>query len=502
MYMFKYILKRIGLMLLTFIIIFTMCFVLVKLLPNKPVEQFGKDMEFIMRRRELLGYDKPIMEQFVIYIFGRTEYSYYELDENGNKIQQSDISAEVTEWEKQPKFLKDEDGNYLDSEGNITTDSTKYVPVYKTDGAGNYIDADGNVTTDPTKYVQDTEYKLDKNGQRIPIYPKLWETEPKRDENGDIVYKKNENGEYVDSENKPTSDPSKYVEEKVYKLDEDGNKIPVFKTVETYEKSNLPANVEYTTRGVGGIIRGYFGVSEVLYLGRDVWGVFAEKIPYTVALNIYSILFSIPIGIALGIYAALKKNKWQDHVISTGVMIFVSVPSFIYAFLVQYLLYFKLGWFPATANATNGAWSWSFFYSIIPAILSMSFGTIAGFARYTRAELTEVLTSEFMLLARTKGLTKGQAVVRHALRNAMVVIFPMILGEFISVMSGSLIIEQLFSIPGVGKLYINSIQASPTPDYNFFMLLTGFYTLIGLLAGIVIDISYGIIDPRIRMGAR
>ena len=106
-----------------------------------------------------------------------------------------------------------------------------------------------------------------------------------------------------------------------------------------------------------------------------------------------------------------------------------------------------------------------------------------------------------MLLARTKGLTKAQATIRHAMRNSMVPIFPMILGEFISIMSGSLIIEQMFSIPGVGKLYVNSIQASP-PDYNFFMLLSAFYTLIGLAAGIVIDISYSIIDPRIRMGAK
>ena len=132
----------------------------------------------------------------------------------------------------------------------------------------------------------------------------------------------------------------------------------------------------------------------------------------------------------------------------------------------------------------------------------MSFGSIAGFARFTRAELTEVLTSEFMLLARTKGLTRGQATLRHALRNAMVPIFPMILGEFIAVMSGSLIIEQMFGIPGVGPLYLNAIQAKPNPDYNYFMLLSMFYIGIGLLAGIIVDISYGIIDPRIRIGAK
>jgi ABC-type dipeptide/oligopeptide/nickel transport system permease component len=143
--------------------------------------------------------------------------------------------------------------------------------------------------------------------------------------------------------------------------------------------------------------------------------------------------------------------------------------------------------------------SWSMFVSMFPAIFSMAFGTIAGLTRFTRAELTEVLTSEFMLLARTKGLTRGQATLRHALRNAMVPIFPMIIGEFIGIISGSLIIEDIFGVPGVGALYINSITSL---DYNFFMLLSAFYTLIGLSANILVDISYGFIDPRIRMGAR
>jgi ABC-type dipeptide/oligopeptide/nickel transport system permease component len=130
---------------------------------------------------------------------------------------------------------------------------------------------------------------------------------------------------------------------------------------------------------------------------------------------------------------------------------------------------------------------------------SHSFGSIAGYARGTRAELTEVLTSEFMLLARTKGLTRRQATVRHALKNAMVPIFPSIVGEFVAVLSGSLVIEKIFSIPGVGGLYLSAINAK---DYDFFMLLSGFYIFIGLASAIVIDLSYGIIDPRIRMGAK
>ena len=104
-----------------------------------------------------------------------------------------------------------------------------------------------------------------------------------------------------------------------------------------------------------------------------------------------------------------------------------------------------------------------------------------------------------MLLARTKGLTKGQATVRHALKNAMVPILPMIISSFIGILGGSMIIEQIFAIPGVGELYIKSIQQL---DYDVFMLDSIFYTFVGLLAGIVVDISYGFIDPRIRMGER
>ena len=139
------------------------------------------------------------------------------------------------------------------------------------------------------------------------------------------------------------------------------------------------------------------------------------------------------------------------------------------------------------------------FRSMLPAVFALCLGSIAGYARFTRAELAEVLTNDYMLLARTKGLTRGQATFRHALRNSMVVIFPSILSEFVAVLSGSLIIESMFSIPGVGRLYLASITYQ---DYDFFMLLSGFYCLVSLVAGIVVDISYGFIDPRIRMGAK
>ena len=231
-----------------------------------------------------------------------------------------------------------------------------------------------------------------------------------------------------------------------------------------------------------------WGLSEILYYGQDVWSIFVQKLPATMVVNLYSIIWTIPVGIALGIFAALKKNTWVDYTISTLTMVVISVPSFVYAFLIQYLFCYKLQWFPFLMKGGTDWFSWPMFISMVPAILSLSFGTIAGFARTTRAELTEVLTSEFMLLARTKGLTKTQATVRHALRNCFVVIVPAIFGQFIGILGGSLIIEGIFGIPGVGGLTLKAITGL---DYNIFILSTCFYTAIGLAASLVVDISYG-----------
>lgn len=247
-----------------------------------------------------------------------------------------------------------------------------------------------------------------------------------------------------------------------------------------------------------------FGTSWKISITKPAIEVMGERILPTVIVNLYSLLFSIPVGIGLGIYAAIKKNKWQDHVISTLVILFVSVPSYVYAFLVQYFIYFKWRLVPTNvmyslADAGGSYFSFKMFQSLILPVLALSFGEIAGLTRFTRAELTETLTSDYMLLARTKGLTKAQATTRHALKNAMVPILPSIIASFIGILGGSMIIEQIFSIPGIGNLYIMSINQL---DYDIFMLESIFYTFIGLLAGIVIDISYGFLDPRIKMGQR
>ena len=223
-----------------------------------------------------------------------------------------------------------------------------------------------------------------------------------------------------------------------------------------------------------------------------------DRIWTTISVNLPAALLSVPLGIALGVWAALKKNKLTDHIISTVIMIFISVPSFIMITLLLYFFSFNLGWLPTTWPSESADIGMKIKGFILPT-MALSFGSICGYCRFTRAELTEVMSSDFLLLARTKGLTKTQSITRHAMRNAMVPILPSILAEIVGLLGGSMILETLYGIPGVGKLYVTAIS---TQDYNVLMADMSLYTIIGLLSGVFLDLSYGFIDPRIRMGAK
>ncbi len=266
---------------------------------------------------------------------------------------------------------------------------------------------------------------------------------------------------------------------------------------------NKPIMVQFGIYLKNVLTRWDWGTSWKIDYMANVSTVVASRLPPTIILNALSLLLSLPLGIALGIYAALKKNRWQDHLISTLIMVFISVPSFVYAYLVQYTLGFRLGWFPVVISSlydAGGSWlTGKMLYSMVLPVLALSFGTIAELARFVRAELTEALTSDYMLLARTKGLTKRQATVRHALKNSMVPVLPTIIGMIVGIVGGSMIIETIFAINGIGKLYI---QALTTLDYDVFIGVSMFYTITTLASIIVIDLSYGFLDPRVRMGAK
>ena len=241
-----------------------------------------------------------------------------------------------------------------------------------------------------------------------------------------------------------------------------------------------------------------WGVSSHIKMGVSASSIIAEQLSYTVRINIFATLISVPLGIILGIVAALNKNKPIDHFLSTAVMIMTSIPSFVLITFLLLVFCYNNQILPSQWPADSAATNAKVLGYILP-ICCLSFGSVAGNCRFVRAELCDVMSSEELLLASTKGLTKRQAILRHALRNAMVPIVPSILAEVIGLLGGSMILENLYGIPGIGRLYVDALN---NKDYNVLFVDMAVFTTIGLLAGVVLDISYGFIDPRIRMGAK
>lgn len=240
-----------------------------------------------------------------------------------------------------------------------------------------------------------------------------------------------------------------------------------------------------------------WGLSLKMYPNMPVWDIVAQKIPVTLYVNVFSLLISLPLGMAAGIAMALKKNSGVDYLISFLVVIFISVPSFIFATCLQYFLAYKFGWFPIIYDAS--ATGIAKFVSLILPIFALAFSPIARVARYLRGELAETISSEFMLLARTKGLTERQATLRHGIRNSLVPLMNIIIPMFTTIMGGSLVVERIFAIPGMGNLMISAINTS---DHQVTLATLMFYSLISILTILIVDLSYGIVDPRIRMGGK
>ena len=257
--------------------------------------------------------------------------------------------------------------------------------------------------------------------------------------------------------------------------------------------------MEQYQRWLGNIIKHWdWGYSKSIMPNVKASVIIMNRLPYSIKINIFSVLFSVPIGILLGIWAALKKNTLTDHTISTLVMIFISVPGFVLITFMIHIFAYRLGWLPSSWPADTSPTKQKVLGFIIP-VFCLSFGSVCYYCRYIRAELCEVLESEYLLLARTKGLTRRQAIMRHALKNALVPIFPVILMEVIGLLTGATILETLYNIPGIGRLFLLAINYK---DYDILFVDMAIFDMIGLLSGVLADLAYGFIDPRIRMGAK
>ena len=243
------------------------------------------------------------------------------------------------------------------------------------------------------------------------------------------------------------------------------------------------------------ILYGDWGTSVSVAPKTPVWEVLTARIPITMSLNLISLAISLPIGMMAGIFAAIFKNTRVDYVISFLVVLFISVPSFFFATVLPYFRADRLGWFPIIYQPTGDAATK--YASMVLPVLALSFGPIARVTRYLRGELIENLNSDYMLLARTKGLNSFQATVRHSMRNSFLPLANIIIPMFTNILTGSLVVEQIFSIAGVGGLLVKSINAS---DHTLTIAILIFYSFVSLLTILIVDLSYGIIDPRVRMG--
>jgi len=246
-----------------------------------------------------------------------------------------------------------------------------------------------------------------------------------------------------------------------------------------------------------GIITGLdFGISVKLRPGLDVWGIIVSRLPPTMLINFISLFISIPLGLIFGIIAALKRNTWIDTVISVFVILFISVPSFVFASLLQYVLTFIFPIFPTLYESTATTFG-QMMHSLTLPIVALSLSPIATLTRYLRGELIENISSEYILLARTKGLTRAQAIVRHAFRNSMMPITSTLVSLITGIMGGSLVVESMFAIPGTGGMLVKSIFAG---DHFLTVAILIFYSAISLTTILVVDLSYSLIDPRVRVG--
>ncbi|SDX20926.1 oligopeptide transport system permease protein [Marininema mesophilum] len=248
-----------------------------------------------------------------------------------------------------------------------------------------------------------------------------------------------------------------------------------------------PLPVQYVTF-LGKLAQADLG-SSFKYDGRSVTDLIMQGFPASLQLGIQATIIGVIFGIILGCVSALRRGTWVDNVANVFSILGYSVPNFVLATLLSYYVGVKLQWLPPAK------WDGPE-YSILPT-LSLAVLVMATIARYIRTEMLEVLGQDYMKTAKAKGLSARTAIIKHALRNALIpavtVLGPLIIG----LITGSLVVEQIFAIPGMGWMFVDSIQVN---DYTVIMGITIFYSALIIVGMFLVDVLYGIIDPRIRIG--
>ena len=238
------------------------------------------------------------------------------------------------------------------------------------------------------------------------------------------------------------------------------------------------------------MLTGDFGVSYTISKNTPISTLLLSRLPVSVSIGGQAVLLGTIVGLILGIIAALKHNTIWDTISTIISVIGVSLPSYVFALALSYSLGYKLEWFPLLYSAKAPLES-----SILPTI-SLSMFTLASIARFTRTEMIEVMGSDYIQLAESKGISGIHLIVKHQLRNALIPIITVLAPLIVGLMTGSLVIEKIFSIPGIGSLLVTAIQSN---DYNVIIAIAFIYSAMYIGIMLVVDILYGIIDPRIRL---
>jgi len=241
---------------------------------------------------------------------------------------------------------------------------------------------------------------------------------------------------------------------------------------------------------LGKIVQWDFGPS-FKYKGQTVNDLIASGFPISLQLGIEALIIAVFFGILLGVYAAMKQNKFGDYISVTIAVFGISVPSFIMAALLQYIFAIKLEWLPVAT------WE-SFKHTILPSV-ALAFMPLAYIARLTRSTMLEVFSNDYIKTAKSKGFSERIIVYRHALRNSLLPVVSYLGPLTANVITGSFVIEKIFGIPGLGAHFVQSIT---NRDYTVIMGVTAFYSIILLLSILIVDIIYGLIDPRIKVAVK
>jgi oligopeptide transport system permease protein len=221
---------------------------------------------------------------------------------------------------------------------------------------------------------------------------------------------------------------------------------------------------------------------------RPVTQMILRGLPVSMFIGIQAVIFGLVVGLVLGIVAALRHNTLWDTVAVVLAVVGVSVPTFVLGPILQYWLGLKLGLFPI-------AFFESWIYSVLPS-LALSVFVISTVARFIRSEMLEVMGQDYIILARAKGLSGLAVIIRHVLRNSLIPLVTVVAPLTVYIITGSLVVEQIFAVPGIGEQFVTSVFVS---DYSMILGTTLFFSVMFILALLIQDILYGIIDPRIRV---